>query len=124
MTIVVVDDDLAIVKMCEKVLRAQGHTVHGFTTTREALKHLSDGTVATDLLVVDYMMPEQNGFEFVEQAWSLRPALRVVMITAHGNRELVGEGTQAGIHGMVLKPFTANDLTRGVEAAMEGSSPA
>src|SRR6266403_1939953 len=124
MTIVVVDDDRAIVKMCEKVLRAQGHTVHGFTTTREALKHLSDGTVATDLLVVDYMMPEQNGFEFVEQAWSLRPALRVVMITAHGNRELVGEATQAGIHGMVLKPFTANDLTRGVEAAMEGSSPA
>jgi two-component system, chemotaxis family, chemotaxis protein CheY len=123
MTIVVVDDDLAIVKMCEKVLRAQGHTVHGFTTTREALKHLSHEPAA-DLLVVDYMMPEQNGFEFVEQAWSLRPALRVVMITAHGNRELVGEAAQAGIHGMVLKPFTANDLTRGVEAAMEGSSPA
>src|SRR2546422_8336762 len=43
------------------------------------------------------------------------------MITAHGNRELVGEATQAGIHGMGLKPFTANGLTRGVEAAMEGN---
>ena len=122
MTIVVVDDEPAIVKTCESVLGAQGHRVYGFTTTREALAHLAHG--AADLLVVDYMMPEQNGFEFVEQAWSLRPALRVVMITAHGNRELVGEATQAGIHGMVLKPFTANDLTRGVEAAMEGSSPA
>ena len=122
MTIVVVDDEIAIVKVCEKVLGGQGHTVHGFTTTREALAHLQRGAPA-DLLVVDYMMPEQNGFEFVEQAWALRPALRVVMITAHGSRELVGEAAQAGIHGVVLKPFTARDLAQGVEAAMEGSSP-
>src|SRR5216110_1212884 len=104
-------------------IAVQGQAIYGFTTTREALAHLGQG-VPADLLVVDYMMPEQNGFEFVEQAWSLRPALRVVMITAHGNRELVGEATQAGIHGMVLKPFTANDLTRGVEAAMERSTSA
>jgi DNA-binding NtrC family response regulator len=120
MTIVVVDDDPAIVKMCDTILRAQGHAVHGFTTTREALTHLAQG--AADLLVVDYMMPGQNGLEFVEQAWSLRPALRVVMITAHGNRELVGEAAQTGIHGVVLKPFTARDLTRGVEMAMERPS--
>jgi len=46
------------------------------------------------------------------------------MITAHGTRELLGEASQAGIHGMVLKPFTPSDLTRGVQAAMERSSPA
>jgi AmiR/NasT family two-component response regulator len=45
------------------------------------------------------------------------------MITAHGSRELVGEAAQAGIHGVVLKPFTAGDLAREVEAAMERSSP-
>jgi len=83
MTIVVVDDEPAIVKTCESVLGAQGHRVYGFTTTREALAHLAHG--AADLLVVDYMMPEQNGFEFIQEAWSLRPALRVVMITAHGH---------------------------------------
>ena len=123
MTIVVVDDELAVVKMCEKVLGAQGHTVHGFTTTREALAHLA-AAVAADLLVVDYLMPELNGFEFIQEAWSLRPALRVVMITAHGSRELLGEATQAGIHGVVLKPFSATDLTRGVEMAMRGAPPA
>ncbi|OLB03332.1 MAG: hypothetical protein DMD98_00045 [Candidatus Rokuibacteriota bacterium] len=122
MTIVVVDDEPAIVKTCESVLGAQGHRVYGFTTTREALAHLAHG--AADLLVVDYMMPEQNGFEFIQEAWSLRPALRVVMITAHGSRELLGEATQAGIHGVVLKPFSATDLTRGVEMAMRGAPPA
>ena len=123
MTIVVVDDEPAVVKMCERVLGAQGHTVHGFTTTREALAHLAHGPAA-DLLVVDYLMPELNGLEFIQEAWSLKPTLRVVMITAHGSRELLGEASQAGIHGIVLKPFTPNDLTRGVEAAMGESSPA
>jgi DNA-binding NtrC family response regulator len=122
MTIMVVDDELRIVKTCEKVLGAQGHTVYGFTTTRKALEHLAHGAAA-DLLLVDYMMPELNGFEFIEQAWSLRPKLRVVMITAHGTRELLGEAAQAGIHGVVLKPFTATDLTQGVERAM-GEFPA
>ena len=123
MNVVVVDDEPAVVKMCEKVLGAQGHTVHGFTTTREALAHLANGA-ADDLLVVDYLMPELNGFEFIQEAWSLRPTLRVVMITAHGTRELLGEASQAGIHGMVLKPFTPSDLTQGVQAAMERSPPA
>ena len=118
----VVDDEPTIVLMCRRVLESQGHVVHGFTNVKEALAKLETDTA--DLLVVDYKMPELNGLEFIQRAWVLRPGLRVVMITAHGNRELVGEATQAGIHGMVLKPFTANDLTRGVEAAMEGSSPA
>lgn len=121
MNIVVVDDEPAIVTMCEKVLGAQGHVVHGFTSTRAALEHVAAGS--PDLLVVDYKMPELNGLEFIQRAWALRPRLRVVMITAHGSRELLGEAAGTGIHGMVLKPFTAAELTRGVRTAL-GESPA
>lgn len=116
MNIVVVDDEPAIVTMCEKVLGGQGHVVHGFTSTRAALEHLAAGSA--DLLVVDYKMPELNGLEFIQRAWALRPKLRVVMITAHGSRELLGEAAESGIHGMVLKPFTAAELTREVRTAL------
>lgn len=121
MNIVVVDNEPAIVKLCKNVLVTQGHTVHGFTTTREALSHLGAGT-RVDLLLVDYQMPELNGLEFIHQAWDLQPQVRVVMITAHGTRELLGEAAQAGIHGVVLKPFTAIDLTRVVETTLRQSS--
>ena len=121
MNIVVVDDEPAIVKLCKNVLVEQGHTVHGFTTTRDALSHLTAG-VRVDLLLVDYQMPELSGLEFIQRAWDLQPELRVVMITAHGTRELLGEATQAGIHGVVLKPFTAIDLTRVVETTLRPSS--
>ena len=118
MNIMVVDDEPAIVKMCQTVLTDQGHTVQGFTSTREALLHLAH-TGTADLLVVDYKMPELNGFEFIEQAWSLRPKLRVVMITAHGSRELLGQAAKTGVHGLVLKPFTATELTEGVRSALD-----
>jgi CheY-like chemotaxis protein len=121
MNIVVVDDEPAIVTMCRTVLGAQGHQVQGFTSTREALSFLAAGPNA-DLLVVDYKMPELNGFEFIERAWDLQPRLRVVMITAHGTRELLGRAAETGVHGLVLKPFTASELTRGVATAVGGNA--
>jgi len=96
-----------------------GHAVRGFTSTSEALAHLAAGPAA-DLLVVDYKMPELNGLEFIQRAWDFQPKLRVVMITAHGSQELMGRAAETGVHGLVLKPFTAAELTKGVKTALGG----
>jgi DNA-binding NtrC family response regulator len=122
--IVVVDDEPTIVLMCRRVLEAQGHTVHGFSDVQSALAQLQGE--AADLLVVDYKMPELNGLEFIQRAWAIRPGLRVVMITAHGTREVIGRATQSGVQSVVLKPFTPSELVKGVADAvgrLEGSGP-
>jgi DNA-binding NtrC family response regulator len=121
MKIVVVDDEPTIVLMCRRVLEAQGHIVQGFTSAPAALAQLE--TDAADLLVVDYKMPELNGLEFIQKAWALRPSLRVVMITAHGTREVISRATQTGVSSIVLKPFTPTELTRGVTEAAASGSP-
>jgi DNA-binding NtrC family response regulator len=121
-TILVVDDEPAIVRMCVQVLQAKGHTVHGFTRADEALDHLSGE--AADLLVVDYKMPELNGLDFIKRAWELRPGVRVVMITAHGTREVMAKANETGVQTVVLKPFTPNELADGVAKAIsEGGEP-
>jgi len=116
--ILVVDDEPSIVLMCQRVLESHGHTVQGFTDVKAALAQLE--AEAADLLVVDYKMPELNGLEFIQRAWLLRPGLRVVMITAHGTREVIGEATQTGVKSIVLKPFTPTELAQGVATAVEG----
>ena len=116
MKIVVVDDEPTIVLMCRRVLESQGHAVEGFTSVQAALTHLE--AEAADLLVVDYKMPELNGLEFIQRAWAIRPGLRVVMITAHGTREVIGRATQSGVKSVVLKPFTPTELAKGVAAAV------
>ena len=121
MKIVVVDDEPSIVLICRRVLEAQGHTVHGFSDVQAALAQLEAETA--DLLVVDYKMPELNGLEFIQRAWAVRPGLRVVMITAHGTREVIARAAQSGVQ-VVLKPFTPSELTKGVaEALQPGSEP-
>lgn len=119
MNIVVVDDEPAIVKMCLKVLGDQGHAVEGFASASEALSYLASGRPA-DLLVVDYKMPEIDGFKLVEKAWALQPKLRVVMITAHGSQEVQRAAASTGVKEIVLKPFTASELAQSVQRATEG----
>lgn len=123
MKIVVVDDEPTIVLMCRRVLEAQGHAVHGFTSVQAALDQLE--AEAADLLVVDYKMPALNGLQFIQRAWAIRPGLRVVMITAHGTREAIGAATQSGVQSVVLKPFTPGELAKGIAAAVgEDGAPA
>jgi len=109
--IVVVDDEPTIVLMCRRVLESQGHTVSGFTNVHAALSQLE--TEAVDLLVVDYKMPELNGLEFVQRAWALRPGLRVVMITAHGTREVMGRASDSGVQSIVLPSVHADGAGQG-----------
>jgi DNA-binding NtrC family response regulator len=115
-TIVVVDDEPSIVQMCVQVLKSKGHSVTGFTKAAEALSHL--GTAPTDLLVVDYKMPELSGLEFIKRAWQIRPGMRVVMITAHGTREVMSKASESGVQTIVLKPFTPGELAEGVAKAV------
>ena len=122
MKIVVVDDEPTIVLMCRRVLESQGHAVQGFTDVRAALAQLE--AEAADLLVVDYKMPELNGIEFVRRVWAVRPGLRVVMITAHGTREVIEQATRSGVKTVVLKPFTPSELAQGVAAAVADTDAA
>jgi DNA-binding NtrC family response regulator len=119
MRIMVVDDEPSIVQMCVKVLQSQGHEVRGFSRAEEALTALA--AEPADLLVVDYKMPELTGLDFIQRAWTLHPDLRVVMITAHGTREVIGKATKSGVKNIVLKPFTPAELTQGVAAAIGGT---
>jgi DNA-binding NtrC family response regulator len=120
--IVVVDDEPTIVLMCRRVLESQGHAVRGFTDVQAALSQLE--AEEADLLVVDYKMPELNGIEFIQRAWAMRPGLRVVMITAHGTHEVIGQATQTGVKSILLKPFTPAELAQGVAAAVEDADAA
>jgi two-component system, NtrC family, response regulator AtoC len=116
MQILVVDDEQPIMQLCVKVLEDQGHTVDGFTRGEQILGRL--GTQPTDLLVVDYKMPGLNGVEVVRRSRALRPGVRVLMITGHGTQDVLDEAQAVGVNGILLKPFTPNELVEAVGVAL------
>jgi DNA-binding response OmpR family regulator len=116
MRILVVDDEKPILDLCMRVLGRGGHQVEGATEGETALSKIAAAPI--DLLVVDYKMPGLNGFEVIRRARSLNRALKIVLITGHGTREVVGEAIDGGVNGILVKPFTPDELTQTINAAL------
>jgi two-component system chemotaxis response regulator CheY len=107
----VVDDSRAIRSIIGKVLRESGFEVSEAAHGREALDHLrSSGLV--ELAMVDWNMPEMNGYEFVcavraNLEWA---GMRIVMVTTETEMAQVARALAAGANEYIMKPFTRDIL--------------
>ena len=109
-TILAVDDVAQNIRLLEAVLTPRGHTVLAAASGREALELLAR-TPAVDLVLLDVVMPEMDGYA-VCRALRDDPAtlfLPVVMITASGNSEKLAS-IEAGADDFVTKPFDQAEL--------------
>jgi DNA-binding NtrC family response regulator len=71
-----------------------------------------------DLMVLDYKMPGMTGFEVFQQARTLHPGMAVVLVTGHGTPEIINEANRMGFSGILLKPFTSDELRGTVEKVL------
>lgn len=104
--ILVVDDDQSVLKMLTRALSAYDLTIARGGS--EAL--LLAGQCEPDLLITDYLMPEMTGDELIARMRKLRPRLKALVITGHGDvldRELP-HWWQSEAH--LAKPFRIQAL--------------
>jgi DNA-binding response OmpR family regulator len=118
-TILVADDDPQILSMVAMRLGSRGYTVLEARDGAEAMKMARDER--PDLVVLDVMMPQMNGWE-VARALRQDPQLRgvgIVMLTAIG--EHINELTSPlyGADEYIDKPFDFNDLEKKVAQVIE-----
>lgn len=118
-TILVVDDEPGVVKLCERLLDRAGFTAFTTTLPREGLEILAHQSI--DLLLVDIRMPEMSGFQLMDAARQRSPELAVVVMTGFGTLETAIEALQRGADGLTLKPFTGKELVGSVQHALEQS---
>ena len=114
--ILIVDDAGPVVVLCVNVLQALGYAVKGANRGEAAVELMRKEPF--DLLVLDYKMPGMSGFEVFKQARSLRPGMAVVLVTGHGTPEIVNEANRMGFNGILLKPFTSDELRGTVEKVL------
>jgi len=110
MNIVIIDNDLSLLRSLQLLLARDGHHITLFTDPRHALfyfvrKHL------VDVLLIDYSMPEMNGDELIEM---LKPELsdhcRIIMMSAHSDLALRVDAKTLGIETLLCKPLDFNQL--------------
>jgi two-component system, chemotaxis family, chemotaxis protein CheY len=111
MQAMVIDDSRAMRTLLQRFLKQLGFEVCEATNGREALDRLQAGP-SPDLALVDWNMPEMNGYELV-LALRARPefaGLRLVMVTTETEASQVERALQAGADEYVMKPFTPEVL--------------
>ena len=108
--IVVVDDDPEILKLITLLLRRIGAESTAFHDGQEALHYLADNT--PDLIVLDLMMPNVDGFDILRDVRSQERfnQVPVLILSAKSDAGSIREGLEQGADGYVTKPYIANTL--------------
>jgi DNA-binding response OmpR family regulator len=120
--ILVVDDDENILNLEKTILEAKGFHVTPAGGGAEALRLL--GTATFDLVLLDVMMPEVDGFTVCRKIKE-DPRLKdvpVIFLTAKGGGDALAEGFESGAVMYINKPFTANKLLTIVNTMLESGS--
>jgi DNA-binding response OmpR family regulator len=117
--ILVVDDDENILSLERTILEQKGFDVTTAAGGAEALQLLGERTF--DLVLLDVMMPEIDGFTVcrrIKEDPKTRE-LPVIFLTAKGGGEALAEGFESGAVMYINKPFTANKLLTIVNTMLE-----
>lgn len=113
-TIVVVDDEPAARTAVARLLQERGYTVHALTGGQEAIDFAS--TNSFDVLLTDFRMPGGlDGLTTVRAVRRINPQVVAIIMTGHSSVDLAIESLKLGVHGFVVKPFTAFELIRNIE---------
>lgn len=111
MRVLIIDDSRAMRAILTKIMTEMGFEVVTAANGREGLQRLGEDD-GIGLVLVDWNLPEMNGYEFVTavRAESAYDDVRLIMVTTETERERVEEALQAGVDEYVMKPFTRGTL--------------
>ncbi len=116
-TILVVDDEEVIRDVLGTLLERRGHfEVHLARDGQEAAKILASTPV--DLVLLDLMLPGEDGLEILARIKSDDPMREVIMMTAHGSVETAVEAMKGGAFHYLTKPFQNEEVILLAEKAL------
>jgi two-component system, cell cycle sensor histidine kinase and response regulator CckA len=125
-TILVIDDEEAVLDVVRRFLEIAGHRVICATSGRQALDLLTDD-VEVDLVVLDLMMPREDAPTNFNNLRQRRPGIPVLLCTGLPQADPAPELLRRGAIGLLRKPFRMNELwyavKQGLSAAVVRSEP-
>ena len=119
-TILVVDDDEAVLNVACKVLQRGGYEVVQAAGGTEALDVADRREGRFDLLLTDLVMPGMSGRELAEEVVSRYPDIQVLYMSAYTDDEIVLDGLKTSDVSFIPKPFTVDGLREKVRRVIAG----
>jgi DNA-binding response OmpR family regulator len=118
-TLLVIEDDSAIRRGVCDALRFAGHDV---LEAAEGLAGMEQAQRASfDLILLDLVLPNYNGFEILRAVQEHRPGTPVIILSARGEEADRVRGLKLGADDYVVKPFSVRELLARVDAVLRRS---
>jgi len=136
-TILVVDDEPSIIKLCRELLEPEGFTILEADGSSDALKICAKHEGPIDVLLTDLVLPPPgfqlasgsnefphvHGHELAMRAATMRQGLRIILMSGNPDKELVSHGIKRGTLPFLQKPFEKAALIQLIRDVLQNPPP-
>ncbi len=118
-TILVVDDEPAILQLAKEVLERKGYHLILAHTGEEALEQYRRHQQGVDLVILDLSMPGMGGKRCLEDLLELDPAVRVIIASGYAEKSRARKLMNLGALGFLAKPYRLEELLLEVRRVLD-----
>lgn len=118
-TILLVEDEPAVLEMTRRMLELIGYTVFSAGTPSEALRMANELDGKINLLLTDVVMPEMNGRDLAENLRPLYLDLKCLFMSGYTSDIIAQQGILDDGVEFIQKPFSQKDLAIKIKLALE-----
>jgi DNA-binding NtrC family response regulator len=105
--LLIVDDEMKICELLSRFFTLRGFQTETAFSGREAIVKLNQRV--PDYLLLDVRMPDISGIDVLKEAKATHPELKVVMVSAYSDNEIVNEAFRYGASDYITKPLALTD---------------
>jgi PAS domain S-box-containing protein len=116
--LLVVEDDIALVRLAEEQLSALGYAVRVCSSSGEALTLFQADPQAFDLVLTDQTMPHMTGDVLAQEMRRLRPELPLILISGYSPLIDAARVQALGIDAFLLKPLSLHELAQTIRQVL------
>ncbi|MGM0601258.1 MAG: hybrid sensor histidine kinase/response regulator, partial [Candidatus Rifleibacteriota bacterium] len=118
-TIMLVDDEVMIIKLFEKLLKKLGFKAISFSSSLKALEYFKTNSNLIDAVVTDMTMPELTGDKLTVKMLEIKPDIPVIICTGYSENISPERAEELGAKALMIKPVTLKDITETLEKVFD-----
>lgn len=111
--ILIVDDQLGIRILLNEVLQKEGYDTYQAANGFQALEMVQEGL--PDLVLLDMKIPGMDGIEILKRLKVIDQNIKVIIMTAYGELDMIQEAKDLGALTHFAKPFDIDDIRQAVK---------
>jgi FixJ family two-component response regulator len=116
----VIDDDAAVRKALDSLIRSIGYRVETFSSTQEFIKYISAKRPdVPSCLILDIRLKGISGLDFQSKLAEDKLPIPIIFITGHGDIPMSVQAMKAGAIHFLTKPFRDQDLLDAIHVGLE-----